>query len=580
MTTTIPTFILAAAEHYPRKPALLEKVDGRWQATTFAELHVQVARCAAGLQRLGVRSGDRVAILADNGPAWVVADLGAMAAGGVVVPVHASFSPALIQYVLHHSGARVLVVGNRPREKFLAITDEPPRLEHVVSLQGPLPATGTRKIRWHLWRELLGPAASTLPCSSTAATPASIVYTSGTTGLPKGVMLTHGNFVANARAALQQVPVTARDTLLSFLPLSHVLERTAGCFAPLSQGATIAYAERPATLRENLREIRPTILISVPRIFEKFHDAIWERVKVGPPWKRQLFTWALRQPPGRFPYRIADVLVLRKVRRPLGGRFRFTISGGAPLHPPLAKFFDRVGIMILEGYGLTETAPVVTVNTAARRRIGSVGQVLPGVEVRIAADKEILVRGPNVCAGYWQDPGGTNDLVDADGWLHTGDLGFFDPEGFLFIIGRRKEMLVTTGGKNVWPAVVENALNDDRLIAQSMVVGHGKPHVAALIVPTWGELEREATNRGWPNNRAALVNHPDVMALYRQRLAKATANLPDYEHVRRFVLISEEFSQERDELTPTLKLRRSVLERHYAKEIASLYEVPPPLKGR
>lgn len=570
-SNTIPAAVLAVAEHYPKHPAILEKRDGRYQALAYAQLAVQVRRFAAGVQHLGLRPTDRVAIVAPNGSAWVTADLGTMHAGGVTVSVHTTFSPALIRYVLEHAGVSLVVAcGARNVGKTAEAMAGLSGVRHLIVADAAVPKVSG--VVCQRWDDVCSRPPLITPLARLPDDPASIVYTSGTTGLPRGVVLTHRNFLSNVAASVQVIPVYPADIFLSFLPLSHVLEHTAGYLTPLTQGATVAYAESPATLRENLREVRPTILIAVPRVFEKFHDAVWAKVNAGPAFTRRLLTWALRQRRGSWSHAVARRLVLAKILRALGGRLRLSISGGASLHVPLAKFFDRVGVEILEGYGLTETAPVVTVNTHAKRRIGSVGQPLPGVAVRIAADKEILARGPNVCAGYWQDEAATRELIASDGWLHTGDLGFIDADGFLFITGRRKEMVVTAGGKNIWPAVLENAMNNDPLVAQSMVLANGRPYATALVVPVWEALLQVAQTRGWPQAPAQLIAHPGVRALYHEQIAKALADRPDYEHIRRFALLADEFSAERDEVTPTQKLRRSVIERHYSKEIAVLYE--------
>lgn len=537
----------------------------------YAELANQVRQFAAALQSVGFRRGERVGILAANGPAWVVADFGILAAGGVTVPIHGSFSPELIRYVISHAGCRVLViVGSGLLGKVATVANQLPELSHLVVANADPIALGRCQVQ--AWNKFLNSGGAYQEPDVAASDPASIVYTSGTTGLPKGVVLSHANFLSNVAASLQAVPVLSTDIFLSFLPLSHVLERMAGHFTPFTVGATVAYAENPTTLKENLCEVRPTVLVAVPRIFEKFHDAVWAKVNAGPAWERKLFTWALRQQRGTWPHRIADALVFAKVRRRLGGRLRLTISGGASLHPPLAKFFDRLGVLILEGYGLTETSPVITVNAEDRRRIGSVGQPLPGVAVNIAPDKEILARGPNVFSGYWQDEAATREVIDAEGWFHTGDLGHIDADGFLYIIGRSKEMLVTAGGKNVWPGVVENILNSDPLIAQSMVIANRRPYVTALVVPNWPVLESEAVKQGWPKGKKQLCMHSAVLSFFHHHIARRQGHLPEYEHVRKIALLAEEFLADRDEVTPTLKLRRSVIERHYAKEIAALYE--------
>lgn len=579
MLHTIPSAVFEVAKLYGDHAALREKRGGQYHDITYAQLVDQVRRCAAGLRQLGLQPGDRVAVVAPNGTAWVVADLATMFAGGVTVPVHTTFSSALIRYVLEHSGASIVVaVGEGLLKKTAEAMRGLPAVRHLVVADTAIPEMAV--VACHRWDDVIATAPLLAPAPLQPDDAASIVYTSGTTGLPHGVVLTHKNFLSNVTASMLAIPVYPTDLFLSFLPLSHVLEHMAGYLMPLTHGATIAFAENPSTLKENLLEVHPTILIAVPRVFEKFHDAVWAKANAGPAWRKRLFTWALRQRHGTWQHQLASRLVFAKVMRALGGRLRLSISGGAALHPPLAKFFDRVGVQIYEGYGLTETSPVITVNSPAKRKFGSVGIPLSGVQVRISHDKEVLARGENICAGYWQDEGATRELIDADGWLHTGDLGFIDPDEFLFIIGRRKEMLVTAGGKNIWPAVLENAMNNDSFIAQSMAVAHGKPYVAALVVPVWPVLLQEAQTQGWPADRKELLNHKGVRALYQERITKALADRPDFEQVRRFALLPDEFLAERDEVTPTQKLRRSVIERHYAKEIEGLYQIPPLAKGR
>ena len=423
------------------------KYQGAYLSVSFAELQQRVAVMARGLQSLGVRHGDRVAILSENRTEWVRTDLATLTLGAIVVPVHTTLSPTIIKHILNDSGAKLVVVSNQSQlNKLLLAIDELPALETVVFISLDHPETyqakGKRLMSLDEVMTAGEQSSQAIDSSVEADDVASIVYTSGTTALPKGVMLTHGNFIFNAEASLTAVPATERDRFLSFLPLSHVLERTTGYYAPLvCRGACIAYAEDIKTLARNLREIKPTMMISVPRIFEKLHKSIWDKMKPAGSIKYRLFIWALKQVPGSLGHWLADVLLFRRIRAKLGGHFRCTISGGSSLNPRLVRFFQRLKITIVEGYGLTETAPVVTACRIDNIKIGTVGTQLPGVEIKLGPDKEVLVHGPNVMKGYYNNPALTAEVIDTDGWFHTGDLGFIDQEGFLVIIGRKKEMI-------------------------------------------------------------------------------------------------------------------------------------------
>jgi long-chain acyl-CoA synthetase len=406
-----------------------------------------------------------------------------------------------------------------------------------------------------------------------ASTIASIVYTSGTTGIPKGVMLTHANFVSNARAALEAIPITEHDIFVSFLPLSHVFERAAGYYVPLvCAGACIAYAENPKVLQENLREVRPTVLIAVPRLFEKLHDTIWAKVNASGALKRKLFIAALKSQANTWQHRVFDHLVFKKIQKRLGGRLRVVVSGGASLNPKLGKFFERLGIRIVEGYGMTEASPIIAANRVDDYAFGTVGRAVTGVEVKIGENKEILARGPNIMAGYHNHPEITGQMIDSDGWLHTGDQGFIDAHGRITIIGRTKEMLVTAGGKNVWPEPIEFALNDDRMVAQSMVVGDGQKFIGALIVPFWPAVLEFAAQHQLPPDPNVLRTHPKVIEEFSHRVERINMHLAEWEQIRNFTLLLEEFTQDRDELTPTLKLRRRAVHHHHKAAIDQLYQ--------
>ena len=541
---------------------------------TFTQVADGIKAVAAALIHLGIKPQDRVAILSENRPEWVSADLSSMLAGAITVPIHTSFSSRLAAEVLKSSGSRFIFVSGRDQlKKILSVMQELASLEKIISLDAERSPTlnEDRFLPWVDFLKLTDENAA-FPATSPEDV-CTLLYTSGTTGQPKGVMLTHQNFLSNAAAALQVIPFNETDTLLSFLPLSHVYERTGGYYAPLViAGATIAYAKSLKELSENLLEIKPTAMLAMPRLFERVHDRIWQEFSRKGDIALRAFRWALERKPGTLSHFIADRLIFSKIRNKFGGRLRFAVSGGAALDPHLATFFRKVGLLICEGYGLTETSPVVAVNRPSRVKIGAVGQPIPGVKVKIAADGEILVRGPGVSKGYWQDEKATRELLDEDGWLHTGDLGRLDEEGFLSIVGRKKEMIVTAAGKNVWPEPLEMKLNASKYIQQSLVVGDNQKYLAALIVPDWTALKEfmSAQNRA-ADDPEILLRDSQVLALYRREIDHATADVAEYERIAKFALLAQEFSPEREEITPTLKLRRRVIADHYKKEIQAMH---------
>lgn len=576
MKQTIHQTIFEVADTYPNKTALYYKKGGSYVGMSYKELTREIACFASALLGLGVEKGDTVAILSSNRPEWVISDLATMSIGAIVVPVHVTLSPKIIKHILIDSESKILIVNNQLQlNKVLLVEKEIPSLKKIIYMDIDNPDISSLKPLL-FWDDLIrnGKKQNLKPRHEAHHNDiATIVYTSGTTDNPKGVMLTHYNILSNARAATDFVPIYQKDIFLSFLPLSHILERTAGYYAPLLHGSTIAYAENMKTLPQNFKEIRPTVIISVPRIFEKLFDTIWERVKKGNAYVKEFFVWALKQDSLGWKHWIADIIIFRKIRKSLGGKLRLTISGGATLNPKLAKFYERIGIKIYEGYGLTETSPVVSVNREDKKRFGSVGQPLMGVEVKISPDKEILVKGANVMKGYFQKDGHTKEAIDDYGWFHTGDLGFVDSEGFLFIIGRSKEMIVLSTGKNIWPEVVENALNGDRFISQSMVIGNKRPYLTAIVIPQMKELEDYVKEKHiMYNNLDELLEHPDVLLLYRQRVDRATQDFAINEKIVRFMLVKNEFQQKKDELTPTLKLRRDTIYHKYERDIDKMYQ--------
>lgn len=573
---TIPEIFFQTAEKFSKKPALLTKENGVYFSYTFEQVAKKVKIFAQTLLDLGIQKGEKVAILSENRPEWVIADLGIMSINAITVPLHTTLNPKAICNVLNHSEAKAVVVaGTDLLLKILLFQKELPFLEKIIyveQLNNDLKKVSDKKIL--NWDDLVAQAEfkDFIPKNLNSEDVCTIIYTSGTTGNPKGVMLSHKNLLENLEAVKRAVPIKTRDLFLSFLPLSHVLERLAGYYVPLLTGASIAYAENIKKLPQNLKETKPTILISVPRIFEKFYDVIQDKVSSSSVFKQNLFHWALRRKNSGFSHWLADHLIFKKIRSQLGGRLRLTVSGGASLNKKIAKFFLKIGILILEGYGLTETSPVISVNQENDFKFGTVGKVLDNIKVKISLEKEILMQGPSLMKGYYKDLIETQKAIDKNGWFQTGDLGFIDQEEFLTIIGRKKEMLVTSGGKNVWPEVIEKEINHDPYISQSMVVGQNRKFISALIVPDWEEVKKflKAKNLAIKNPKE-LIKSSEVLNLFKERIELINKNFSHFEDIVRFKLIVDEFSQEREELTPTLKLRRQIIGKHYQQEIEKMY---------
>lgn len=528
------------------KAAVYWKEEGKWRFFSFREFLEKVDGLASGFRRLGLKTGDRAAILSENRPEWLLSDLALNKVKAVSVPIHFTSKKPLIEYILNDSESGFFIVSANLLDKFRDFFLSRADLKIIV-------IGGQASSPFFNFQDLIEKEKDEeiFYSEEDGGKVASVIYTSGTTGEPKGVMLTNKNFLFNVRASCQAIPLYPSDKFLSFLPLSHVLERTGGSFAPLLSGAAIAYAQNLKTLSADLLAVKPTVLVSVPKIFERIYEEIFANVRKKSFFARSLFFWSLKQKENSPGYWLADKLVLRKIRKIFGGSLRFAISGGASINEKILRFFQRVGIKVAEGYGLTETAPIVAVNSLEDSRPGKVGRPLAGVEVKIAPDKEILVRGENVMAGYWKKEELTAETLDRDGWFKTGDLGFLDSEGFLTIIGRKKDLIVTSNGKNIAPEKIENILNLSPLIEQSLVVGHGRNYLSALIVPGKTAASEENIVR---------------------EIEKVNQTLEAHEQVRKFKLLSRPFSLEEDELTPTLKIRRKIVEQKYKEMIDEMYE--------
>ena len=591
---TIPRQFLASVQGFGKPDAFRLKRDGRYVDLAHAQVLEQVHAVTCALRTLGLDRGDRVALLSENRIEWVVADLALLSAGFVNVPVYATLPPSQVEYILRDSGARALFVSSRAQlVKINAIRAQLPRLEHVVAFDADAAGDGVVAFDTLVesGRRLVAQSDYAAMVEAVGAHEwASVIYTSGTTGEPKGAILTHANFMANVRQCLQVFELGPTDTCLSFLPLSHVFERTAGFYVMMTAGVTIAYAESIEAVPQNLAEVRPTVVCSVPRVYEKMYARILDTVERGPAVKKRLFYWAVRAgrhwvgehlrggvgPVTAVRRRVANALVLKKLQARVGGRLRFFVSGSAPLARDIIEFFYAAGIPILEGYGLTETSPVLTVNHFAAFKFGTVGQPLPDVEIRIAPDGEILARGPNVMQGYLNKPEQTAEAI-VDGWFHTGDIGHLDPDGFLVITDRKKDLIATAGGKKVAPQPIEGKLKASPLVAEAVLVGNRRPFIALLLIPNFDRLEAWAQAAGLAtNDRATLLAAPAVRDLYQRDVDGVNQELAQFERIKSFELLANELSIHDGDLTPTLKVRRKIVEEKFKDAIDAMYRAPAP----
>ncbi len=600
--TLISIFLDSVAQH--RKPALFMRrlADtagrGRWESLSSERARADVESLALGLAALGVRRGDRVALLSENRYEWAVTDLATLGQGAVTVPIYPTLTAPQCRYILDNAEARVCVLSNAAQlEKLLAVADALPRLTTLVVMDPPPASRDSRVSAWSAvhadGERRLAADPNEFRALADATRPgdlATIIYTSGTTGEPKGAMLTHENIASNVEACLRVVELKSTDSCLSFLPLCHIFERMAGLYAMLAAGATIAYARSVDTVAADAQEVRPTILTGVPRFYEKVYARVMDNAATQPPLRRAIFSWGVgvgRQvaqlrfqgkPAGLllgFLATVADRLVGAKVRARIGGRIRYCISGGAPLGPKVMEFFFAIGIPVIEGYGLTETSPVICLNVPGRERPGAVGPPVPGTEVSFGPEGEILARGPGIMQGYFRNEEATRAAI-RDGWFHTGDIGHLDDEGFLRITDRLKDLLVTAGGKKVAPQPLEGKLKASRWVSEAVMLGDQRPYCVALLVPNFGNLEAEAKERGWPmGTRRELLRSPGVHALYQGVLDELNASLAPFETIKKFELLDRELSAEAGELTPTLKVRRKIVSQTFAYLIESMYAGAP-----
>jgi long-chain acyl-CoA synthetase len=578
------------------RPAQRVKTGGVWQDVSWRALGDEVREVALGLIALGRQPGESVGILSQSRAEWVRADMAVLSIGGVTIPVYPTYPPETLAYIVRDSETRTLFVEDEQQlRKALAAAPEMPSLETVVLIHGSSGGSvDGRRIRVLDWEalRLLGRGVSApggLESRLESVKPgdvATIVYTSGTTGAPKGVVQTHGNHLAALDMIAQTSGVREGDVHLLFLPLAHSFARMEG-FLGIRLGLTTAFAESIERLPENLREVSPDFLCSVPRVFEKVYAKILSGVDSAPAHRRRIFHWALgvgrrasrleregrALPAGlRIQKALADRLVFSKLRAALGGRLRFCVSGGAPLSAEIAEFFHAAGILILEGYGLTETCPILASNHPGAFKFGTVGRPFPGVEVRIADDGEIVVRGPNIAQGYYRKREETAAVFEPDGWFHTGDVGEIDSAGFLRITDRKKDLIKTSGGSYVAPQYIENLLKGDPFVSQVLVEGDRRPYPVALITLNPDELSKLARAQGLGDKPAAeLVRHPSVMDRVRRIVDGVNVHLASYAQVKRFAVLADDFTQDGGELTPTMKVKRRDVRAKYADVIESMY---------
>jgi long-chain acyl-CoA synthetase len=590
MITTLAQLIVNTVKTYPKPDLMLHKKDGAFTPISTQEFGDGVKHLALGLKALGFGEGQKLCLLSENRPAWTMTDFATLCAGGLTVPIYTTLVTEQIRYIVEDSDATVVVVSNQDMwKKVEPLRPKLAKVRHYITFADEAPAGAlTLKAVQGKGRALAEAEPKLFEEMVARVKPedeATLIYTSGTTGVPKGVILTHDNLVSNIRTAADIIRITSEDTALSFLPLSHVLERMV-MFTYMYRGSTVAYAESVEAVAQNLLEVRPHLMVSVPRVFEKIYTKVMDQVLRSPSLRRKIFFWALKvgkdcsalklagKPvPGGLAFKraIAAKLVFSKIVAKTGGRVRLFVSGGAPLSKDIAEFFFAMGFTVLEGYGLTETSPVISINTFEATRLGTVGKVIPGVEVKIAADGEILTRGPNVMKGYYKKEAETREVLE-DGWFKTGDIGRFDADGFLVITDRKKDLIITSGGKNIAPQPIENLLKTSPYIAGAVVIGDRRRFVSALIVPHFDKLVEYAKGQGIPADKMEdLVRDRRIVAFLLAEVNKVTPHLASYERIKKIAVLPRDLEIEKGEVTATLKVRRGNVTAAHQAMIDALY---------
>lgn len=596
--STIPELYKYLTEDYGLQKGgyvIQRKVDGEYKGISYGELKEETDLFAFGLAALDLKKNDCVAIISENRPEWVYADFAMQLLGIINVPLYPSLTSDSIEYILNDSEAKMVIVSTSFQlNKVQKIVQKCKHIKYIIILNEhedgseqsntitfkQIQQKGKDLQKTH--PDLLQKVSSEIRENDVCT----IIYTSGTTGEPKGVILSHENIISNVNAVLDIFPITKDDVFLSFLPLCHIFERMGGYYTAFAAGCTVYYAESIEKVATNLQEARPTLMTSVPRLFERIQSRIIKNVESQSSKKQKIFYWALEV--GKqyasakklgssslslsLKHKLADKLVFKKIRERTGGRLRFFISGGAALHKELGEFFEAVGIQIVEGYGLTESSPVISANRLDDYKFGTVGKPLPGVEVKIAPDGEILARGPNIMQGYYKKKKETEETI-INGWLHTGDIGVFDSEGFLMITDRKKHLFKTSAGKYIAPTPIENTFLASKYIDQFVLIGDRRMFLSALIVPDYESLKEYADAHKIPySSEADLTNNEKIYKLIEDDMAKLQKKLANYERVRKFALLDKPFTIETGEITPSLKIKRKVVEEKYSELIGRMYE--------
>jgi long-chain acyl-CoA synthetase len=586
-------FFTTVDRHASQPAAFRSKVGGAWVGITHREALERVRAISLGLRELGIKPGDKVALVSENRPEWALADYACLTARATDVPIYPTLTPKQTEYILGDSESVAVFCSTTAQvDKVLEVKDALPGLQHVIVFDAAAAAERPRVMSLAALEAKGRAAVSKYPNwkqEALTAGPddlATLIYTSGTTGDPKGVMLSHYNIWSNVQACLQMIPIGGGDSCLSMLPLSHSYERMVD-YTLFQAGVIINYAESFDTVAANLGEVKPTVVLSVPRLYEKVYARVLENALSGSAVKRQIFFWAKRAgerwatltlaglPIPRalaLKKNVADRLVFSKLRARTGGRIRFFVSGAAPLSADIARFFFSAGLPVIEGYGLTESSPVLTLNPLDRIKLGTVGRAIPGVELKIAADGEILARGPNIMQGYYKLPEATAETVDNEGWLHTGDIGELDSDGYLKITDRKKELLKTAGGKYIAPQPIEGMIKRNKFVTNAVLYGDRRKFPIVLVVPNFDSLERWAEERKLSyGSRAELLQLADVQAKMEREVMSMLKELAKFETPKKVVLLETDFTIESGELTPTLKVKRRVVEKRYQEAIDAAY---------
>jgi long-chain acyl-CoA synthetase len=582
----------SVCEKFPDKIGYMFKVGGEYQSITFRETYSRTSQIAAGLQTLGAKKNDKILLLSENRLEWAMADYAILSLGCITVPIYPTLLPSHIEYIINHSDGHIIIVSDTYQlQKIMEIRHKIPKLREIILVTGET-SEGVNSLE-----EIMKKGKKALSDNPrlidmelekvTSGDTASVIYTSGTTGTPKGVMLSHANILSNIEGSLQSISVSEADVFLSFLPLSHIFERMAGHFLATYSGAAIAYAENIETVAQNLEEVHPTVMTSVPRFFEKVYAKILDSLEEGSPVKKKIFLWAIEvgkqanlyKQKGlplkgtlRTKYGIADKLVYSKLKEKVGGKIRFFVSGGAPLAREINEFFNAAGLLLLEGYGLTESSPVISVNKEQNFKFGTPGLPISNVEVAIAEDGEILTRGPHVMKGYFKNEEETKEAIDEEGWLHTGDIGYLDKDGFLYITDRKKNIIVTSGGKNIAPQPIENLIITSKYIDQAVVLGDKRKYCTAFLVPSMDNLKDFAEKNSIEfTDENDLIKKEEIINLLRKEIDEATVDLASYETIKKFRILKDPFTIESGDLTPTLKVKRNIVEQKFQVLINEMY---------